>query len=128
MRNWAKETDNLFITQLLDEPSRRVLSLERMILESSSFDFRNRQSQLFVIKFCKHIGFPRHLGQLAWNISIDAYRTLAPLKATPHVQALAAIYLASRLLDTEEYTKVDYAKFEAKKEQVIGRLSKVLTC
>lgn len=82
---------------MLDDGTKRVIGIERMILESSSFDFRYRHAQPLIIKFAKRFNFSKELTQKAWDISIDVYKTLAPLKATPHALALAVLDLAMRL-------------------------------
>ncbi|KAF8477069.1 cyclin-like protein [Kalaharituber pfeilii] len=110
---------------LLDEPARRTLILERVILESSSFDFRNRHSQPFLIKFCRKLGLDKEVSRLGWDICIDCYRTLSPLKATPHVQALAAISLAQKLLGRKEIP-IEYDKFEAKRADVLDVMKDLL--
>ena len=104
---------------MLEDAARRTLVLERIILESSSFDFRNRHSQPFLIKFCRKLGIEKATAQLAWDISIDCYRTLSPLKATPHVQAMAALTLAQKLAKGVT-VEIKYEDFETKEENVLG--------
>lgn len=96
-----------------------MIGIERMILESSSFDFRYRHAQPFVVKFAKILECPKDLTQRAWDISVDVYKTLSPLKATPHTLALAALDLAARL----QGPKIDicYDQFEATREVVLCR-------
>ncbi|KAF8426936.1 cyclin-like protein [Tirmania nivea] len=96
---------------LLDDACRRCLSIERLILESISFDFRIRHPQPFIIKFCRYLNIPRHLTQLAWEIQIDTYRTISPLKATPHTQAYAAIELACKLEGHVVEKEVPYGRW-----------------
>ncbi|KAF8453992.1 cyclin-like protein [Terfezia claveryi] len=96
---------------LLDDACRRCLSLERLILESISFDFRMRHPQPFIIKFCRYFNIPRPISRQAWEIQIDIYRTLSPLKATPHTQAYAAIELACKLEGHEMEKEVPYEKW-----------------
>lgn len=102
---------------LLEEVSKRVIGMERTILETSSFDFRNRHAQPFLIKFCRRYKVERGLAHRAWEIAIDVYRTLAPLKATPHALALAALETACRLEAVE--IRVRYEELEATRDDVL---------
>lgn len=82
---------------LLEESAKRVISIERSILESSSFDFRYRHAQPFLIKFCRRLNVDVKISRRSWEIALDAYRTLAPLRAPPHAIAIAAVECAWRL-------------------------------
>jgi len=108
----------------LDETVKRIIGIERVILESSSFDFRYRHAQPFLIKFAKKFGCSKALTQLAWDISVDVYKTLSPLKATPHVLALASLDLAMRLED--QRVEIEYEKFEASREVVLSVIDDLL--
>lgn len=96
-----------------------MIGIERMILESSSFDFRYRHAQPFVIKFAKILKCSKELTQKAWDISVDVYKTLSPLKATPHALALAALDLATRFQG--QRIDIHYDQFEATREVVLCR-------
>lgn len=120
-RKWNTRDANLILHfQVLDDPARRTLFLERMILETSSFDFRNRHSQPFLVKFCTRLKLQKEVARLAWDISVDCHRTLAPLKNVPHVQALAAICLAQKLWGRGQIIELDYEEFDAQKGDVLG--------
>jgi len=68
------------------------------MLESSSFDFRARHPHELVIKLSKSCGFDRDReGRTAYNLSLDMYRTFAPLKQTTPTMAIACVELAARL-------------------------------
>lgn len=71
------------------------------MLEASSFDFRNRHPQQLLIKLAKHYGIERHseLALTAYKVSLDVYRTFAPLKQTTAALAFACLELAGRLLN-----------------------------
>ena len=70
------------------------------MLEASGFDFRNRHPQKLLVKLLKQNGLKRddEAGILAYCISLDLYRTFAPLKQTTGTMAFACLELASRLL------------------------------
>ncbi|KAL7266173.1 RNA polymerase II C-terminal domain kinase beta subunit [Rhizina undulata] len=108
----------------LDEPTRRIIGIERLILESSSFDFRNRHAQPFLVKLAKHFKCSTSVAQRAWDISVDVYKTLAPLKVTPHALALASLDLACRLED--QRIEIQHDKFETSKEAVLSTIDDLL--
>jgi CTD kinase subunit beta len=95
------------------------------MLEASSFDFRNRHPQQLVIKLAKHYGVERHseLAKTAFKVSLDVYRTFAPLKQTTPTLAFACLELAGRLLnrhdDAVESGK-DYETWQITRAMVIG--------
>lgn len=71
------------------------------MLEASGFDFRNRHPQKLLVKLLKQHGLKKddEVGMVAYCISLDLYRTFAPLKQTTAAMAFACLELASRLLD-----------------------------
>ncbi|KAL1955007.1 hypothetical protein VTO42DRAFT_360 [Malbranchea cinnamomea] len=86
---------------LFESHSRSIIGLERLMLESSGFDFRNRHPQKLLIKFMKFYGLSKQSKTTitAYSMSLDMYRTFAPLKQTTSAMAFACLELASRLLD-----------------------------
>jgi CTD kinase subunit beta len=114
-----------FQVQIFEIHSRAIIGLERLMLEASSFDFRNRHPQQLVIKLAKHYGIERHseLASTAYKVSLDVYRTFAPLKQTTAALAFACLELAGRLLnrhnDDIESGK-DYETWQISRAMVIG--------
>ncbi|KAH0166238.1 cyclin, partial [Aureobasidium melanogenum] len=85
---------------VFEQPSKTVVGLERLMLESAGFDFRTRHPQETVVKIVRDSGWPKEiLGRTAYNMSIDIYRTFAPLKQTAQTMAIACIELTARLLN-----------------------------
>ena len=85
-------------TQLFENHSKTIIGLERLMLEASGFDFRNRYPQEILIKFAKRYNADKvTVGKTAYNISLDTYRTFAPLKQTTTTMAFACVELAGRL-------------------------------
>jgi CTD kinase subunit beta len=77
-----------------------VVGIERLMLESAGFDFRTRHPQELVIKLVRQRGLSKEdMGRTAYNMSIDLYRTFAPLKQTSQTMAISCIELTARLLD-----------------------------
>ncbi|KAK3045139.1 hypothetical protein LTS18_014480, partial [Coniosporium uncinatum] len=75
---------------LFDAHSKVIIGLERLMLEASGFDFRNRHPQKLVIKLAKACGLRKESGgKTAWDASLDLYRTFAPLKQTTQTMAIA---------------------------------------
>ncbi len=95
------------------------------MLEASSFDFRNRHPQQLVIKLAKHYGVERHseLARTAYKISLDVYRTFAPLKQTTAALAFACLELAGRLLNVHNdviESGRDYGIWQISRAMVMG--------
>lgn len=83
---------------MFEAPSRVVIGLERLVLESGSFDFRSRSPHHMLIKVGKRLPQSEELKGvtgLAWTILIDLHRTFAPLKQTSATLALASLELAA---------------------------------
>ena len=78
------------------------------MLEASSFDFRNRHPQQLLVKLAKYYGLDKgsSLVRTAYGISLDLYRTFAPLKQSTPTLAFACLELAGRLLN-ERIADVD---------------------
>lgn len=97
------------------------------MLEASGFDFRSRQPQKHVIKLAKlHNVDKDSVGKKAWNVSLDLYRTFAPLKQTTYTMAMASLELAMRLCDkdtegVESDLVVSPGKWCSTREEVMGR-------
>lgn len=85
---------------MFEQPSKTVVGIERLMLESAGFDFRTRHPQEPIIKLLKQRGLPKEtMGRTAYNMSIDLYRTFAPLKQTSQTMAISCIELSARLLN-----------------------------
>jgi CTD kinase subunit beta len=102
------------------------------MLESAGFDFRNRYPQKLMVKLARALGFDReNVSKTAWNLSIDLYRTLAPLKQNTPTLAIACLELAARLHDMDTTQLVDtgitrYAKWAISRAEVMETLLDLL--
>lgn len=86
--------------QLFENHSKTIIGLERLMLEASGFDFRNRYPQNLVLKMAKHYQVDRDtVGKTSYNISLDLYRTFAPLKQTTATMAIACVELSGRICE-----------------------------
>lgn len=86
-----------------DQTSKIVIALERMILELVSFDMSGRYPQYMLPKVIRTLIADRATGHeiyaIAYDMSIDMYKTYAPLKQTTFTMAVALVELACRLMD-----------------------------
>ncbi|KAL6229202.1 hypothetical protein BDW75DRAFT_235378 [Aspergillus navahoensis] len=117
--------------QILDEPARGIIGLERLMLESSGFDFRTRHPQKTLIKLARQYGLSpqSEVSNVAYRISQDLYRTFAPLKQTTSTMAFSCLELAGRLLEQrvkEAELGTDYAKWKTSREEVMETLLDLL--
>ncbi|KAF8319756.1 cyclin-like protein [Clavulina sp. PMI_390] len=90
----------------LEADRRKLLAVERLVMETVSFNFRVRMPFPYVIKVARDLRAGKYLAKLAWTLSVDSHRTMAPLLFPPHVIAVASIYLAAKLdcIDNETGT------------------------
>ncbi|KAK4096086.1 cyclin-like protein [Parathielavia hyrcaniae] len=96
--------------KLFEAPCRFTVGLERHILETIGFDFRVQYPQKLLIKMVRRM-FPREAVdsreegkkflRVAYNMSIDIYKTFAPIKQASFTLVLAILELTSLLLDTD---------------------------
>ncbi|KAJ5726621.1 cyclin-like protein [Penicillium malachiteum] len=102
--------------------SRGIIGLERLMLESSGFDFRTRHPHKTLFKLARQYEIPRETLNLAYRISQDLYRTYAPLKQSTSTLAFACLELAGRLMDQRIEvvdSGKDYAQWETRRNQVM---------
>ncbi|KZF23369.1 cyclin-like protein [Xylona heveae TC161] len=115
---------------LFENPSKLIIGLERLMLEASSFDYRNRYPQKLLLKLVKLYGFDKEtVGKMAYNMSLDLYRTFAPLKQSTSTLALACIELSARILDVPLGKLEDaeiYGNWSTSREQVMETLLDLL--
>ena len=87
-----------------------LISIERQILETAGFDFRTRQPHKLLAKYIA-LAFAPEIARrsseyadfcrLAFDISVDMYKTAAPMKQTSSTLAIAVVSLAARLTDEQ---------------------------
>ena len=113
-----------------DIHSKQIIGLERLMLESAGFDFRNRYPQKVMVKLARAAKFdPNNEGKTAWNLSVDLYKTFAPLKQSTPTLAIACLELAARLHERDAEALVDrgafrYAKWGTSRGEVMGTFQK----
>ena len=102
------------------------------MLESAGFDFRNRYPQKLMVKLARALEFDTNtVAKTAWNLSIDLYRTFAPLKQTTPTMAIACLEFAARLHGIDTVPTVDagplrYSKWAITRAEVMETLLDLL--
>ena len=95
------------------------------MLESSGFDFRNRYPQKLLLKLAKMYNVDREsVGKTAYNVSLDLYRTFAPLKQSTPSMAIACLELSGRILESRvEDLEIGkgYKKWRTTRAEIMGR-------
>ncbi|KAI4910261.1 hypothetical protein J4E90_007694 [Alternaria incomplexa] len=115
-----------------DNHSKLIIGLERLMLESAGFDFRNRYPQKVMVKLARALRFDaKDEAKTTWNLSIDSYRTFAPLKQSTPTLAIACLELAARLhgKDTAKFVDagpVRYHKWATSRAEVMETLLDML--
>ena len=95
------------------------------MLEAAGFDFRTRHPQKTLIKLTQKYGLSKEVSSLAYRMSLDLYRTFAPVKQSTSTMAFSCLELAGRLLDQRLETVEsgeDYAQWNTSREEVMGEL------
>ncbi|KAG9000701.1 hypothetical protein FRB94_005208 [Tulasnella sp. JGI-2019a] len=86
---------------VVENDRRRMLAIERLILEMICFNFGTRMAFSYVIKIGRSLNCSKELTKIAWHLAVDSHRTLIPLQYPPHTIALACVYLAALLSSFE---------------------------
>ena len=112
---------------MFEQHSKTIIGLERLMLEASGFDFRNRYPQKLLIKLARrHHVDQATVGKTAYSMSLDLYRTFAPLRQTAATMAVSCVELAGRVWDRnvqELEAQQDYQRFCITRAEVMGKSS-----
>ncbi|KAJ5216383.1 cyclin-like protein [Penicillium cinerascens] len=111
--------------------ARGIIGLERLMLEASGFDFRTRHPQKTLAKLAQHYKLSKEseVSDLAYLISLDLYRTFAPIKQTTSTMAFSCLELAGRLMDQRidaVESGRDYAHWDTSRPEVMETLFDIL--
>ena len=95
------------------------------MLEASGFDFRNRYPQVLALNLVKLYDADKStVGRTAYKISLDMYRTYAPLKQTTATMAMACVELAGRIHE-QPVEVIQDGKYDKRwnitREEVMGK-------
>ncbi len=84
---------------ILETDRKRLMALEKLILESLCFNFHSNANIALkmVIKLGRRSNLSKSFVRTAWKIAADMFRTTAPLQYPPNVIAVAALYGAALL-------------------------------
>lgn len=86
---------------MFEKPSGIIIGLERHILETIGFDFRVRYPQRLLVKAVKKFVDPadaKAFYVVAYDMSIDMYKTFAPVKQSAFTLVVAILELTSLLV------------------------------
>ncbi|KAK1064926.1 RNA polymerase II C-terminal domain kinase beta subunit [Friedmanniomyces endolithicus] len=124
---------------VFEAPSRIVIGLERLMLESSSFDFRSKYPHKLLVKVCKNLPESeekRAVSSVAWSVVTDLHRTFAHLKQSTATVALASLELAAHLqasasgngtsLVKKQLQEMDVGKWSRSREEIMETLLDLL--
>ncbi|TQN74084.1 CTD kinase subunit beta [Colletotrichum shisoi] len=109
--------------KMFEQPSKIIIGLERLVLETVGFDFRCRYPQSALFKVTKKImgTNSKNLFSLAMDMSVDLYRTFAPIKQTSYAMALGLLELSARLLGegVDKIEQINYVDFHTTRQNVV---------
>jgi CTD kinase subunit beta len=109
---------------MFDNPHKIIIGLERHILETIGFDFRVRYPQNMLVKMVRHMydeDEGRDVLAMAYDMSLDMYKTFAPIKASTFAMVLACIELTVMLqgLDTASVQSLDLRRYHTTRESIV---------
>ncbi|XHG06461.1 hypothetical protein AWENTII_009653 [Aspergillus wentii] len=118
-------------SQVFEVHARGIIGLERLMLEASGFDFRTRHPQKVLVKLARNYGLTlkSEVSNVSYRISLDLYRTFAPIKQTTSTMAFSCLELAGRLLDQRleaVESGVDYGQWKTSREEIMETLFDLL--
>ncbi|KAL8959877.1 MAG: hypothetical protein Q9193_003334 [Seirophora villosa] len=115
---------------IFENHAKVIIGVERLMLEASGFDFRNRYPQRLLLKIAKIYGGGKEtVPKTAYYMSLDLYRTFAPLKQTTPTMAIACVELAGRVLEQpimELEAGEDYEKWKTTRQEIMETLLDLL--
>ncbi|KAI4118944.1 MAG: hypothetical protein LQ345_001081 [Seirophora villosa] len=115
---------------IFENHAKVIIGVERLMLEASGFDFRNRYPQRLLLKIAKIYGGGKDtVPKTAYNMSLDLYRTFAPLKQTTPTMAIACVELAGRVLEQPIMALEageDYEKWKTTRQEIMETLLDLL--
>lgn len=80
--------------QQMDDQKRMVMHVEKIMMESGSFDFRNYSIEDMLVKFTKFYKVPEKECFICWSVLNDLYLTELPLQLPAHYNAVVAMRTA----------------------------------
>lgn len=109
---------------MFENPHKIIIGLERHILETIGFDFRVRYPQKVLVKMVRHIydaEEARDVLAMAYDMSVDMYKTFAPIKASTFTMVLACIELTAMLkgLDLARVQSLDLRRYHTTRESIV---------
>ncbi|KAI9850715.1 MAG: RNA polymerase II C-terminal domain kinase beta subunit [Thelocarpon superellum] len=117
---------------MFENHAKTIIGLERLMLEASGFDFRNRYPQKVLIKLSKFYAANREtVGKTAYRMCLDVYRTFVPLKQSSSTMAIACLELSARIHEDNEGLigeegRIDYQLWSTSREEVMETLLDLL--
>ncbi|KAI9366857.1 cyclin-like protein [Zopfochytrium polystomum] len=87
----------------VDDQKRQIFQIERVLLETLSFDFTQIQTaHSYVIKLGKNAGRDsvptKEIVRKAWQLADESYNTTVCVQYPPHVIAVSCLYLAGQMM------------------------------
>lgn len=109
---------------MFENPHKIIIGLERHILETIGFDFRVRYPQKVLVKMVRHMydgDEARDVVAMAYDMSVDMYKTFSPIKASTFTMVLACIELTVMLkgLDPTQVRSLDLRRYHTTRESIV---------
>jgi CTD kinase subunit beta len=118
--------------KVLEQPHRIIIGLERLVLETIGFDFRVRYPQKLLAKVVRKLGLgkedAKRFWETAYDMSIDIYKTFAPIKQTTFTMVMTIVELTSMLTgnDAERVRELDPHKWHTRRACIVETMLDLL--
>ncbi|CAJ2514021.1 Uu.00g021400.m01.CDS01 [Anthostomella pinea] len=106
--------------KIFENQAKMLIGLERHIIETLRFDFRVRYPQTILCKLVKEIAGSGTLAKqfygMAFQMSVDMYKTFAPMKQTTFTCAVMVAQLTSLITNQfrDKFMALDFAKYHTR--------------
>lgn len=109
---------------MFESPHKIIIGLERHILETIGFDFRVRYPQKILVKMVRHLHpleDDKAFIAMAYDMSVDMYKTFSPIKASSFSIVLAIIELTALLKggDVDKIRALDLTKYHTTRPSIV---------
>lgn len=109
---------------MFESPHKIIIGLERHILETIGFDFRVRYPQKILVKMVRHLHpleDDKAFIAMAYDMSVDMYKTFSPIKASSFSMVLAITELTALLKggDVDKIRALDLTKYHTTRPSIV---------
>jgi hypothetical protein len=116
---------------MFEQQYKIIIGLERLILETIGFDFRVRYPQKLLVKVIRKLlttDQAKHFLPIAYDMSIDIYKTFSPIKQSTFTMAMGIAELTALMTDmkTDQIKSLDPYKWHTNRGCIVETMLDLL--